>query len=1085
MNLRKQAQRAPQKLLLAAALLPWLPLNGQTITNPSFEANNFGTFPGYVSGAANGPITGWTASDPARAGLNPAAGSPFANNGAIPDGTKVAFIQNNPAGTSSLSTTITDLVVGEKYNISFRANARFQGAANRPFLRIQTDGDGPVVNADISNVSGAVDATPYRYVGYEFTATATSHVLTLTNLRTDGDHTLVLDDFKIAESSERWSFGPWTGDGDSGIDSQYIYTHAMNFASNTSPVINGVQFLGRDTGAEGRFALSGLGGTAGRATNVTGDSALMANEFRFDGATGITLQNLKPNTEYLFTVYAYGWDDATSGTPYRTSTFQSNLSSERLTVNANHYGTNNGIRVNYRYTTDSAGSPVVISYPSLSNLSFHTSGFTNRETSPAVAPVVWTTEPWTDDTTSGVDGGFTYTHALNFGRAGTVNVNGVNFTGIAGGNPAGTNYTSTLPAVFNNDTNTVTGTSSGIAGDFVYGYPEVHNLSGLTPGKEYVFTIYSVGWEAQGGRINGFRGGAGEALTVLDQDAYGNDQGIRFVYRYTADASGTLKVTTSALNASTTIHVYGISNREAAPLENVAPTITSEPGNVVAGVGSQVTLRVGAVGSGPLEYTWRKGTTIVSTEGPVLEFFEVGLSDAGTYTVTVSNGSGQDVSEEFSLTVLDYIPGASNTGIGPDGFALMGGAIDPNFTLVQNPNDAASETVFVQTGLPGAWIANSGSSAWVGPLVNTVAAAPGDYIFRTEVDLTTFELATVSISGRWSSDNSGISILVNGEATGIEHLGATTYATLVPFTINLQNAPGLLRGVNTIDFVVRNDAVGFVGLRVDGLVAVGSIPPNTPPHIAVQPRSIAAAHNSVTTLGVKASGSGELSYQWFKGDDELDGETNPTLELFATDTSVAGDYKVAVTGTTTVESEVATVTVTNQNPVAADSNFTVANNSQLRIEFFDLAPNLSDPDGDIVELSSVATASVNGGTITEDDGAYVYTPAPGFVGLDFFTYTVNDGIWGGTATGNIYIEVTAGVVSGEPGPLALTMSGGALTGSFTGTPGASYTLQRSTTLEIGSWTDIGNMIAPENGAVSISDPAPPAGRAFYRISYSE
>ena len=84
---------------------------GQTIPNPSFEANSFTTYPGYIS--VNAPITGWTANPADEVGLNPAGGqSPFADNGAIPDGTNVAFIQAGSAVDSqqgSLSTTISGL----------------------------------------------------------------------------------------------------------------------------------------------------------------------------------------------------------------------------------------------------------------------------------------------------------------------------------------------------------------------------------------------------------------------------------------------------------------------------------------------------------------------------------------------------------------------------------------------------------------------------------------------------------------------------------------------------------------------------------------------------------------------------------------------------------------------------------------------------------------------------------------------------------------------------------------------------------------------------------------------------------------
>ncbi len=86
-----------------------------TIPNPSFESNSFANFPGYISG--NGPITGWTTTDPAHAGLNPASGNPFADNGVVPDGANVAFIQS-VGGSSSLSTVLSNLIVGQTYKVN-------------------------------------------------------------------------------------------------------------------------------------------------------------------------------------------------------------------------------------------------------------------------------------------------------------------------------------------------------------------------------------------------------------------------------------------------------------------------------------------------------------------------------------------------------------------------------------------------------------------------------------------------------------------------------------------------------------------------------------------------------------------------------------------------------------------------------------------------------------------------------------------------------------------------------------------------------------------------------------------------------
>jgi hypothetical protein len=369
---------------------------------------------------------------------------------------------------------------------------------------------------------------------------------------------------------------------------------------------------------------------------------------------------------------------------------------------------------------------------------------------------------------------------------------------------------------------------------------------------------------------------------------------------------------------------------------------------------------------------------------------------------------------------------------------------------------------------------------------------PGTYVYRTQIDLTGFDLATVQIKGGWATDNSGLQIRVNSVSTSPAitlSSPANTFGSLTPFTINVTNAPGLIAGVNTIDFVVKNEdpAAGFTGLRIDGLSAVGTIPPNTPPHIAVQPTGGNGPHNGTFTLAVGASGSAPLAYQWYKGGDLLVGETDPTLVLDISDATPAGDYKVVVSNgvAPAAESTVATVTVTNAIPVVVDDNLVTDEDTPLLIDtVFDMTSNDTDADGDTLALGTFAAASFNGGTVTLNEGIITYTPAPNFSGLDGFTYTVTDG-WGGTSAAGTVLITVNDVPEPAPGPMTLDVDlvGGNVTGTFTGAPGATYILQRSTTLG-DDWVNVDTEIAPPSGTVVVEDASPPAGRAFYRISYT-
>ncbi|HEY1120040.1 MAG TPA: Ig-like domain-containing protein, partial [Haloferula sp.] len=1027
--------------LAATLLFSAIPSVAQTVTNPGFDANNFTTFPGYASGNGGASsITGWTPAPLDRVGQNPAGSSPFANNGTIPSAPNVAFLQATGTVTPSLSTTVSGLTIGTKYNVSIKVNARSQTPANLPHLRFTVDGGaGTTVSAEVSAVGGTA---PFRTASFEFTATATSHVITFTNTKptvapassANGDHTLLLDSLTVVPSSNAWSFSPWTDDASSGVDSSYVYTHAFKLGNaNTNVTINGVTFYGRQGALPGVYNLTGLTASAAFGAGVlqvTGNSAALASPFRYDGLPSVTLQNLKPSTQYVFTVYGAGWDAPTDPTPHRAATFSSSLGGDSFTANLDQYGKGQGMKVTYTYTTDSLGSPVTISYPSLSAGTFHTSAFSNRETTPRTATSNWSIHQWHDDTDSGISPNHVYTHAQSYGTTVSPNVNGVNFTGIAGINPSGTNCNVTLPTIYNGDTNSITGYGAALAKDFGYnGAPSVFNLSGLTAGKQYVFTMYSVGFGA-GAREGAFYGSVpGEPPTILNQHAYGDNQGIRFDYQYTADASGTAKIMLHGITGTDTIHIYGSSNREANAMVGVAPSITLQPTGASIGIGATYTLRAGAIGSETLTYQWKKGTQDVpgATE-PVLVIEDAEVADGGSYTLVVTNSVNSATSNAAVVSVLENVPGVFATGVNDFGQALPAGAIDSHYSLIVNPDNPSSTDVLVQNPIPGSWVPHTSTSTWVGPRAMTSGAAAlnsdagegaGTYVYRTKIDLTGFDVSSVQISGTWATDNSGLAIRVNGAATGITNSTGVTYGVLAPFTINSTNAPSLTAGINNIDFVVNNaDAVtGYTGLHVENLHAIGVVPLNTAPHIVVQPKGGVGPHDGVFTVGVGASGSATLAYQWYLGNDPIPGATSATYEVPIENLASGGNYKVRVSNSVSfVDSNVATVTVTNANPVIVDDNLSGTEGVPLEIDAtFDLIANDTDADGDSLTLATFSATSFNGGTITLNEGVLTYTPAPGFDGLDGFTYSVSDG-WGGTsAAGTVLITVNAAVAP-APGP---------------------------------------------------------------------
>jgi len=91
----------------------------------------------------------------------------------------------------------------------------------------------------------------------------------------------------------------------------------------------------------------------------------------------------------------------------------------------------------------------------------------------------------------------------------------------------------------------------------------------------------------------------------------------------------------------------------------------------------------------------------------------------------------------------------------------------------------------------------------------------------------------------------------------------------------------------------------------------------------------------------------------------------------------------------------------NQPPVAVDDAAEVAADSHDNP--IAVLANDSDPDGDALEVIAVSAAAH--GTAVATAGGVAYTPAPGWLGTDSFTYTISDGR-GGEASATVTVNVT-------------------------------------------------------------------------------
>lgn len=249
-----------------------------------------------------------------------------------------------------------------------------------------------------------------------------------------------------------------------------------------------------------------------------------------------------------------------------------------------------------------------------------------------------------------------------------------------------------------------------------------------------------------------------------------------------------------------------------------------------------------------------------------------------------------------SLTQAAPISKLYNTGVDDTGALLGPNVVDPHYTLIESADAdfAGPETRTLTDAYPvapaGPWIAKGPNSGWIAPQGNQgTGNAAGSYTYRTTFDLTGFDPAKARITGKWTSDNTGVDIVLNDVYLGISQPG--NFGALNDFTIET----GFVAGINTLDFLVFNagDAVNPTGLRVEmiGTVEVAG----EAPRILTQPVGGTYLEGDDVTLTVVADGTPPLSYQWQRNGANVSGAMEPTLAMPGATTAQDGEYAVLVT----------------------------------------------------------------------------------------------------------------------------------------------------------------------------------------------
>jgi hypothetical protein len=171
--------------------------------------------------------------------------------------------------------------------------------------------------------------------------------------------------------------------------------------------------------------------------------------------------------------------------------------------------------------------------------------------------------------------------------------------------------------------------------------------------------------------------------------------------------------------------------------------------------------------------------------------------------------------------------------------------------------------------------------------------------------------------------------------------------------------------------------------------------------------------------------------------------------------------------------------VINTRPVASDDALLRGLNCGVKVRVATLLANDTDADSDSLTLSSVDSASVEGGTVTTAAPWVIYTPPAGFTNADSFSCVITDGSL--LATNTVSITRQQSELPSVNSAAVEELGNGSYRIQFFGIPGRSYTVQFTESLEPPSWQTLGTESAGASGQFEFTDtPGVGAPARIYR-----
>ena len=378
---------------------------------------------------------------------------------------------------------------------------------------------------------------------------------------------------------------------------------------------------------------------------------------------------------------------------------------------------------------------------------------------------------------------------------------------------------------------------------------------------------------------------------------------------------------TSTLTDASTVYVEMVSNANCISTPNATSdtitmtvnpvtVISTQPIAVTQCAGTTATFTVAATGTGTLVYQWKRGTTNVGTSA-TLTINNIAAVNAGLYTVEVIGTCGSETSTPVALvvnplTAISTQPQSLTQCAGTS--ATLSAAATGTGTLTyqwfKGANAIATATSSTYT-IPS--LVASDADSYTVVVTGDCASATSN-----DATITVNPLAAITTQPASATQCAGTTATFTAAATGT---GTITYQ----WYNGTQAIPTATSATYSIANLVAADAGSYsvvaTGACASATSNTATLTVNPLTAISTQPQSVTQCAGTSATLSVAATGTGTLTYQWFKGTNAI---ATATSSSYTIPSLVAGDadsYTVVVTGDCNSATSIpATITV---NPLAA------------------------------------------------------------------------------------------------------------------------------------------------------------------------